>query len=852
MEFGTCRSDACRFKKIVHKFEPIDATVVPILAQECRICGCSAELHIKEAEGVDDGPLPPTSESTEESKKKGFKATAQRKQKANAATMDGVKDRMAFDPGVKAQVEAFEEGKSHRRSTRNKGKKRKHPPADSDNNDNVVPNTKKQKPDEVLNLYVLPMPKTSEVYSGGTNRPGPKEWDSMNFEQKTLRPLSISSTDSEADITASIKAKFCGSGDTLFGDDTTAMNNFIFLYCTGNGPGHPAILRPADISGPTFEVLKGLRELGTNTATRRYNGRIYIALAQGSLDLFPDSDESGSDTASSDAEQVDGEGKVPHPLEEEEKVPHESAIPKPETISEDGVNREVLLSPIQTVACVFHNMVEPPKGAIWWPTKRQGPYSTILAIPSRILAQLDKYTRSGKEVQRLTAIVEECLEPGDLFRSLDFLTKFAASLSLDPSDDKHLFELFMLGDYGLHPFVKSILGLHSGLRTHQSTLPLKVYNAVATEINSLGRTLSTLLHLFQARVQRAGYSPVGFADFFGVMDHTNLVSNLPLATASQEYLLLSLDATTFPGYTKSPELYKRMIVADFNTLNDSLSIDPSVLRRGIHGPDGLLFKLIRFLEHPPILPREERRQEMYDELFVVFSELCNALAERVHATAKADGKKKASPIPKSPRPGSVHTLSSDSEDDETPPGTHYFHFRDDPFDSTGREERTETPTSEPQSEPMNGSRCSFPPPPFPPPPSSSSSRSRPQPQPKSGSKPTTSSAGPVPTPVDSSTDEPPWERLIRDLETQHLHSRGQARPFYENLWRSFSWYPNLQRHPEWAWSQVKLKSDYDVYKIAIRIFHSDKLLPMMRTDDTVKLSNRITHLLLKCKDLNHQ
>ncbi|KAL0567249.1 hypothetical protein V5O48_014748, partial [Marasmius crinis-equi] len=173
------------------------------------------------------------------------------------------------------------------------------------------------------------------------------------------------------------------------------------------------------------------------------------------------------------------------------------------------------------------------------------------------------------------------------------------------------------------------------------------------------------------------------------------------------------------------------------------------------------------------------------------------------------------------------------------------------------EERPKSPTRESEpTAPKDRQRSSSPPtqPPSPPP-HQESPRPRPRPRPRSAPGPSASASAtppvPPPTSAGTATEEPPWERLIRDLDSQYLQFRGRARQFYEGLWRSFSWFPNLQRHPEWSWSVVGTKSDHKLYKIAIRIFHSDKLLPMMRTEDTLKLLNRITHLLLRCKELNH-
>ncbi|KAJ8082106.1 hypothetical protein PM082_007952 [Marasmius tenuissimus] len=161
LNLGTCHNDSCPFKGFEHEFDAVDSSVTPVLAQICKICGCTASLHDR---------ITPVSSIFKE-------AATRRKQRANEATINGVKEQMAFDPGVKVQMDAFQDSKSHKRPPRKaKGTKRKSRGDDLTDEDSSISAGKKQKSAEELELHIVFIGRTDEVYSaGGAKCPTPSE-----------------------------------------------------------------------------------------------------------------------------------------------------------------------------------------------------------------------------------------------------------------------------------------------------------------------------------------------------------------------------------------------------------------------------------------------------------------------------------------------------------------------------------------------------------------------------------------------------------------------------------------------------------------------------------------------------
>ncbi|KAJ8082107.1 hypothetical protein PM082_007953 [Marasmius tenuissimus] len=661
-------------------------------------------------------------------------------------------------------------------------------------------------------------------------------WEPMFYEHKSIRSVKITSDDTPASIRARIVGAFSGSDDKLFGTDSTLIENFVYLWRQGNGPGRPSKVRLVKTSqNPGFEDVKTLREAGTNAATRRFNNRVYIALVEGSPNILPAaSDESDSEAADDTHPDTPMDDATPIVDAEEDPKDASTTVDGDGRDEAKGTERQYLFSKTQEVWSLITNMTAPSNDMPWWPLKPSAPYEEIIPLANCVLGQLSKYDRS-KDMCRFQPIAEEIIKPDDLFPSLDFLVAYANAIDPDSApEDGDFFTVFKLGEHGLFLIVKALFGIHLGLKTHNNTLPLTLYNSVVDQLNAIGHALHTLLQEFRKRVARRFYAPPGFSEFFNVIDDFESLRDLPVATRTDRYLLLILDPTTYPGQTETPAVFERVMKFDFGSSTNPEEMNSSALRTGVYGLHGLFYLCSRFLDHPPVLPDDDRRKDMYVNLFPVLGIFLAALTQKIKSASKASGKRKekdrASPGRTPPRPESVHTLSSGSEDeDETPSSAHQFHFREDSFQGH-------------RAEPPPCSSGSVPP----------KSNQRPRPQP-TGFKPTYAATG---TSSTSSTGvkakERVWQHLVDDLESEYLRHSGQARAFYQDLWMKFAWYPRLQSEPDLRWNIIRQRADYDIYKVAIRVFHSDKLQPHFRTEDMEKLANEITRLLVKCKELNHK
>ncbi|KAK1223724.1 hypothetical protein PQX77_013398 [Marasmius sp. AFHP31] len=842
LSLGTCHNDSCPFKGFEHEFDAADDSVAPILAQICKICGCTASLHDR-VTAPQPEPQCTSSRPTSSSASSIFKdAATRRKQRANDATINGVKEQMAFDPGVKAQLDAFQDGKSHKRPPRKaKGTKRKTYGDDLTDGDSNVSAGKKQKSVDELDLHIVFIGRTDEVYSGGGAKcPTPSEWEAMFYEHKSIRPIKITSDDTPASIRAQIVGAFSGSADKLFGMDNKIIENFVFLWRQGNGPGRPSKVRPVKVSqNPGFEDIKTLREAGTNATTRRFNNRVYIALAEGSLNVLPPASDQ------SDDEEADDEADNPHsstPLDDAAPTVDTKEDPKDSFTTADGdscsgVNdseaREYLFSKVQEVWSLTKNMTAPSGDMSWWPLVACAPYEEIIPLANCVLSRLAKYERS-KDMRRFEPIAEEVIKPDDLLPSLSFLVAYADTIAPDTvPEDKNFFAVFRLGEHGLFLIVKALFGIYLGLKTHNTTLPIALYNSLVDQLNAIGRALYVLLHEFRKRVARQFYAPSGFSDFFNAMDNFELLKDLPAAARTKKYLFLILDPTTYPGQAETPEFFERVLKFDFGSSTDPDEMDSSAIQTGVYGLHGIFYLCARFLDSPPVLPDDDCRNDMYNNLLPILGNFLAALAQKVRVTSKASGKQKEkdkpSPDRASPRPESVHTLSSGSEDEgDTFAGAHRFRFREDSFQG--------------QKAPPQRSSGTEPP------------KSRPHPRPRAtGFRPTHSTTGMFSgaSSTGGSSNERVWQHLVDELESEYLRRPGQAHAFYQSLWMKFAWYPRLQSEPGLRWNDISRRTDHEIYKIAIRVFHSDKLPPNIRTEDTEKLANEITRLLVKCKELNH-
>ncbi|KAK1235244.1 hypothetical protein PQX77_001537 [Marasmius sp. AFHP31] len=824
LNLGTCHNESCPFKGFEHEFDAIDDSVTPVLAQICKICGCTASLHDK----VTVPQQEPQRTSNRPASSIFQEAATRRKQRANKATINGVKEKMAFDPGVKIQIDAFQDGKSHKRPTRKA--KRKNRGDDLTDEDSNVSAGKKQKSVKELDLHVVFIGTTDEVYSrGGAKCPTPSEWESMFYEHKSIRPIKITSNDTPASIRARIVGAFCGS-DKLFGTDSTLVENFTYLWRQGYGSGRHSKVRPVKTSqNPDFEDIKTLREAGTNTATRRFPNRVYIALAEGSPNILPPASDK------SDNEEPENEEDNPRsgtPLDDPAPTVDTKEVPGCNT-ENNGEQREYLFSKMQEVWSLMKNMTAPSDNKPWWPLGPSAPYEEIIPLANCVLGRLAKYDRS-KDACHFEPIAEEVIKPDDLFQSLTFLVAYADTVGSDSvPEDENFFAVFNLGEHGLFLIIKALFGIYLGLRTHNITLPIALYNSVVDQLNNIGHALHTLLQEFRKRVARQFYARPGFSNFFNTMDNFEFLRDLPAAVRTDRYLFLVMDPTTYPGQAETAGLFERVLKFDFGSSTNPKEMDTSAMRTGVYGLHGLLYLCSRFLDQPPVLPDDERRKDMYDNFLPILGNFLAAVSHKIRGTSKASGKQKesyrASPGRVSPRPESIHTLSSGSEDEgDTPSGAHRFHFREEPFPSRKasppRSSKKEPPESKPRSQPQ---RTGF-----------------------KATRPATGTSGGSPS-TGGIAKERIWQHLIDDLESEYLCYPGHARAFYQNLWMKFAWYPRLQSEPDLRWNDLSQRTDYEIFKAAIWVFHSDKLPPHLRTDDMEKLANEITRLLVKCKELNH-
>ncbi|KAJ3887067.1 hypothetical protein GG344DRAFT_69126 [Lentinula edodes] len=611
--------------------------------QICDYCGCFLKQHNQKSSEAKPPP-PSTSTSSEKSTSEANSASmpgsttfrqaafdrlaaSERLRDRHQDTMNGLGRSATIDPAVAANLEQFKN--SHSRPI---PKKSKWKSATGDQEEDPLAKSKKLKPTNPLEIWVILVEDTAAVDAGNC---------------KALSPASITRIWNKA--------------------SPGSIEGFRYIVRETHGPGNPVYLKLC-LRGDllTFTDLKdGVIEQGTNQATRKFGPRVWIALAAGSGPAFKsDTTPSPNETSQFNVLNEDSEPtwddwddetedqsdykpstapvfsshnrrtrssglRSPPPAENNNPVRDPSPLPPTGTDSDPGLqifhhpNNNIGMHDIfEMTGCKINELWKlcfyitgPSYMAVsWWPSTLEGRFKILNPIINRIEADIRRLRKPNSK-HSLLAILDDCHDEGDLLPTLQPLGNLWSSNRGIIADD--LYELIEAEK----KITKDLRGLYQG------------YNSIKTASSDI---LFLVKH-FMSAVDHALRSPPGFSELFRILECSEKMATLrnmlPIATESQEYSVLSFPPNE-EALSRPVLFWSHRLSQDFGSSEFASGIKLDSLRLGSYGIEGLQSYLVAFLAHPP-----NPMTVHHHALFKIFSTFAKALAERL-STIDSETKKK--------------------------------------------------------------------------------------------------------------------------------------------------------------------------------------------------------------------